>query len=145
MGPHLIKAALFCPICFSIQLPFESSLFLVHDFNHLIYISDMLPIQVSHSDCPPFYLIHSSSEGLSDSSSSLSSSSGRSPHRSKFRPAVRNLAWVKTQLLLRESREGSYWPVESSLLSVDTASLLNIQKWPLLQESRQGLHGATTW
>lgn len=36
-------------------------------------------------------------------------------------------------------------PVASSLLMVDTASLLNIQKWPLLQESKQGLHGATTW
>lgn len=36
-------------------------------------------------------------------------------------------------------------PVASSLLMVDTASLLNIQKWPLLQDSKQGLHGATTW
>lgn len=35
-------------------------------------------------------------------------------------------------------------PDASSLLIVETASLLNIQKWPLLQESRQGLHGATT-
>lgn len=33
------------------------------------------------------YLIHSSSDGLSESSLSLSSSSGRSPHRSRFRPA----------------------------------------------------------
>lgn len=36
----------------------------------------------------PFYLIHSSSDGLSESSLSLSSSSGRSPHRSRFRPAA---------------------------------------------------------
>lgn len=37
----------------------------------------------------PFYLIHSSSDGLSESSLSLSSSSGRSPHRSRFNPADR--------------------------------------------------------
>lgn len=69
----------------------------------------------------PLYLIHSSSDGLSDSSFSLSSSSGRSPHSNKFKP------------------------VASSRLRVDTASLLNIQKWPLLQDSKQGLQGATTW
>lgn len=41
MGLHLIKAALFCPICFSIQLPFESSLLLlVHDLNPPFYVSD---------------------------------------------------------------------------------------------------------
>lgn len=69
-----------------------------------------------------FYLRYSSSEKLSRlSSSSLPSSSGRSPQSSRF------------------------CPVASSLLMVDTASLLNIQKCPLLQESKQGLHGATTW
>lgn len=47
--------------------------------------SEMLVFQVSHN--VPFYLIHSSSNGLSDSSFSLSSSSGRSPQRSRFRPA----------------------------------------------------------
>lgn len=47
----------------------------------------MLASQVSHIVRFPLYLIHSSSDGLSDSSFSLSSSSGRSPHRSRFRPA----------------------------------------------------------
>lgn len=95
-----------------------SQAWFVHSFSPT---SQMLAFQVSHNIHFPVYLIHSSSDGLSDSSFSLSSSSGRSPHRSKFRP------------------------VASSLLRVDTASLLNIQKWPLLQESRQGLQGATTW
>ena len=54
------------------------------------------------------------------------------------------LQTIPTDIEFEFDQEELYGPVASSLLRVDTASLLNIQKWPLLQESRQGLQGATT-
>lgn len=59
----------------------------IHSF---ISTCEMLMLQVSHIVHFPLYLMHSSSDGLSDSSFSLSSSSGRSPQRSRFSPAETN-------------------------------------------------------
>lgn len=58
--------------------------------NASISTCEMLMLQVSHIVHFPLYLMHSSSDGLSDSSFSLSSSSGRSPQRSRFSPAETN-------------------------------------------------------
>lgn len=52
----------------------------------------MFAVFVPYIEDIPFYLMHSSTDGVSYSSSSLSSSSGRSPHSSRFRPANKQKA-----------------------------------------------------
>lgn len=147
MGLHLIKAALFCPICLSIQLPFESSLLLVHDLNPLFYVSDAgVP---SLSQClspslPDTLLLWGAFWVFSLAVLQLWKISPEEQIQTCGEKSGMSIN-ADNCWLTEANNWGSYWPVESSLLRVDTASLLNIQKWPLLQESRQGLHGATTW
>lgn len=93
-SPHRGLAGRLAALCDSVFNYPLMLLFLVSS-QHILYHSSSSTCPLNEHHPPgssyivhaPLYLMHSSSDGLSDSSFSLSSSSGRSPHSSRFRPA----------------------------------------------------------